>query len=840
MSLCDAKAHPEPRRGEGSREDAWRQHGAYLSRHVLGAAASLLVLALASPAIANSEDNATNAQRELANVSRETGAVQTEIQKAKANGLSPEERLANGDLLFRTKDYTRAGVVFSEIIEQYPNTPSYPDALFARGETYYASKEYLSARRDYRQLVERGTEPRFQSYFSKALARLVDVSLRVNDLKGLDEVFSRLNQVPPSQVDAGLTYAKGKAYYARQQYTDAQQAMSSVPNGTPYTHQARYYLGLVAMKLARAGAPAAAPGPGAATAAPAAGAQTANYKQAIEAFRAVTELPPDSDEHRHVIDLSWMAVGRLFYEMEQYQQASEAYAKVGRDSPEFDTMLYELAWVYVRLGDVQRAERALEVLSIADPSSPYIGDGTLLRADLLLRAGAFDKSLDLYQGVRTQYDPMLAKVDGFLNSTKDVAVYYDKLAQQQLEALDTNDALPPLAIRWAREAEDGPAAFAVIDDVNQCKTLIHQSEILIERLNALTGAANRVRAFPELLAGETLALGLINRISHARVELARGMDSEENSSVSGEIATVRDQRRQLMDVVSGTPARQVDFDERDRVGTMQWNTTSQELTRRGVEVDSLQATVNGLRRMLRDDAQRGVTRDPQSLQRFTAELDANEHELKLYQNEMTELRRQIEVGRAQVGLGDARFQNDATARAQFRDLLDREVQLAQAGQAGGGGQQYAGRIVPVLTQARVEEDQLMGAFATLETQVAARTTELKAKIDAEGANIQKYTVQLQALDGEARDLVGHVAERNFGLVRDKLKGIVLRADVGITEQAWEVREEEMERVHNLQGERSREEQLLDEELHEVIDDAVDPGQPGAAPAAGSPSQSGSK
>ncbi len=800
-------------------------------RRLAGGAASAFALALATSAWASAEDNAQNAQRELANVDRASASVQTEVEKAKGAGMTVEQRLANGELLYRTKDYTRAGVVFSEILEQYPDTPSYPDALFLRGETYFASKEYLSARRDYRQLVERGNEPRFQPYFGKALARLVDVSLRVNDLAGLDEVFQKLNQVPPAQVDAALTYAKGKAYYAKQQYNDAQQTFASIPNGTPFTHQARYFLGLVAMKAARpAGAPAPAPG-AAAPSPPTPGARSADYKQAIEAFRQVTVLPPDTDEHKHVIDLAWMAIGRLFYEMEQYQQASEAYAKVGRDSPEFDTMLYELAWVYVRLGDVQRAERALEVLSIADPTSPYIGDGTLLRADLLLRAGAFEKSLELYQGVRAQYDPMYAKVDAFLNSTKDVSVYYDRLSQQELDALDTNDQLPALAVRWAREAEDGPAAFAVIDDVNECKTLIRQSQMLIDKLNALTGAANRVRAFPELLAGETTALGLINRVSHARVELARGLDDQESSDVSGEMASVRDQRRRLMDIVASTPASQADFDERDRVGTLQWNTVSQELSRRAIEVDSLQATINGLRRMLREDAQRGVTRDPATLARFNTELDANEHDLKLYQQQMIELRRQIEVGRAQIGLGDARYQNDAMARAQFRDLLDREVQLASAGQAGGGGQSYAQRITPILTQARVVEDRLVTAFQALEAQVAARTTELKSKIDAEAANIAKYSQQLQGLDNEARDLVGHVAQRNFGIVRDKLRNIVLRADVGITEQAWEVREEELDRVHNLQNERAREEQLLDEELHEVLDDAVEPGT--AAPSGGS-------
>jgi hypothetical protein len=50
----------------------------------------------------------------------------------------------------------------------------------------------------------------------------------------------------------------------------------------------------------------------------------------------------------------------------------------------------------------------------------------------------------------------------------------------------------------------------------------------------------------------------------------------------------------------------------------------------------------------------------------------------------------------------------------------------------------------------------------------------------------------------------------------------LRADVGIVQQAWELREEQMRRVRNLQRERAREEQDLNDELQEVLDDAEDP------------------
>ncbi len=762
---------------------------------------------------ADADGDAAQAQNELSQVDRESASVQSAVERARGQRYSVEQRLANGELLYRTKDYARASVVFSEILEEFPGTPSYPDALWLRGETFFATKEYLSARRDYRQLVDKGREARFSPYYGKALARLVDVSLRLNDIKGLDEVFAKMNEIPPAQVDAALSYAKGKAYYFKGDYANASSSLQAVPNTARHAHQARYFQGLVAMKQAGTGRPASADGSERAV--------PPNFKQAIEVFKALTDLPPDSEEHRHVIDLGWMAIGRLHYEMENYTSASEAYSKVGRDSPEFGTMLYELAWVYVRLGDVQRAERALEVLQIADPSSPLVGDGTLLRADLLLRAGAFDKSLQLYTGVRDEFDPMRARVEAFIESTQDPAVYYQKLSQQQLDLLDPTEQLPPLAVRWAREAEDGPMAFAVIDDVNQCKTLIKQSYQLVEKLNVILNATSRVRAFPELLAGEERALSLLNRISKARYNLARGLDDEEPRELTGEIATAREQRRQAMGIVKDLPVSSGEFAQRDYSGLRQWNQVSQDLSRRNVEIDHLQATVNGLRRMLKEDAQRGVTRDPATLQRFETELADNERILKESRAKAAEVRRSIEIGRVQVGIGDARYQADAAARVQFRDALDREVQLAATGAAGSGAQKYAARVQPSLQQARAVEDKLIAAFAQLEQQVAVKIAEVQAKVEAERVKIDQYNMQLGALDAEARDLVGQVARRNFIFVRDRLRSIVLRADVGITEQAWEVREEELERVHNLQSERAREEQLLDEELREVLDDSGD-------------------
>lgn len=788
-------------------------------RRLVGAAALVLLALAGAPRealAADAEQALNNASQQITAVSVGLGQIQQAIQKSKGQERTAAQRIADAVLLLGSKDYTRAATVLNEVVEKYPNDPTaYPDALSLLGETYFKSRQFLSARRVFKEIVQRGSESRFMGYQAKALGRLVDIALRIKDYSSLDETFASMSRVPPGAVSSGLAYAKGKGLFAKKDFGGAKASLGAVDAKSEYYHQSQYLLGLIAVReatpepvpLKEGEAPPQVP--------------ASRYVAAINIYQRVTQLPPDTPEHREVIDLAWLAIGRLLYEADQWSQAVLAYNHIDRTSPEFGTMLYELAWVYVRLGDIDRAQRALEVLAIADPNSQNIADGSLLRADLMLRAGQFDKSLKVYEGVRTTYDPMREKVDAFLGSTSDPAVYYDKLSQEQLEALDNNSVLPPLAVQWAREAEDGPTAFAVIEDVTQCREMIKQSNEIIEKLNAVLSSPNRVRAFPELKAGEEKALSLLNRVGLARLSLGQGMDDVESGSLSGDIGAWRAKRRSLEKRLGLLPVTEADFQDREGQAMKQWNTASQGLQRLNLQVDTLQATINGLRRVLREGPQAGVVRDPTSVARFEEELRQNERDLALYRGQMEALRKMVNAGRVQVGFGDQRFVEDNEVRKAYRDALGNEARLAASGAGGSKLQGYAQRILPLLRTAEETDARIEAAFADLEREVQKRTQAVKDIVTRETTNMVNYQIRLDALDQEARKVVGEVAMRNFGLVRDRLKNIVLRADVGITEEAWEVREEQVTRVRNLQIERSREDRVLKEELNEVLDDSGD-------------------
>jgi tetratricopeptide (TPR) repeat protein len=742
---------------------------------------------------------------------------------------TPAERVAAGDMLLRTKDYDRAIEELSKVIELYRQgkapEAAYADASLLIGEGYMATKQYLSARRHFREILDNGTRSPYDGFVGKALSRLVDIALRTDDLPGLDYVFERLSRLPTTDRSGSLAYARAKALYAKKDYAAAKAAVNAVPAGSVYTPQSQYLLGVVLLKEALAATPSAPPAAAAAAAA-GTGAQPAptpppdtRFVQPIEQFRKVTRIPASTPEQEHVVDLAWMAIGRLFYETNNYLDAVEAYSHVGRNSPEFSTTLYELAWVFVRLGDFSRAQRALEVLTITDPNNLELADGSLLRADLMLRSGDFQNALNLYRNVREHFDPIRKSVDDFLASTNDPAVYYDKLTADEA-AMATETKLPKVVLEWAREQAEDQHVFGMIDDVTRSRDLVKRSRKLAVKLDAVLSVPTRAKAFPELRSGIQYSMSLMNKLAKARVTLAEGMDDVAGDA-GGELARIRSERRALQKRLGWLPVTDGDFLRRDDAGDRQWNKVSQVLQSLTVEADKLAAIVNGLKRVLKEADQYGVTSDAGSRERFKLEIEANERDLQTYNKRIEEYRDAIDNGRAQIGFGDQRYVEDDEVRKKFRELFTREVALVASGQDSSDAGGYAKGIQALLGRVDIDEQRLEATRGKLEKQALEQAQALRAKIAGEVAALETYAQNLDSLDQQARLLVGEIAMKNFALVRDRVKNIVLRADVGIVQQAWEVREEQRVRVRNLQRERAREEQNLNDELREVLDDAED-------------------
>ena len=392
---------------------------------------------------ARSDADARAAQTELASVgARGRPASRRRSSRRRASGRPPEQRLAERraplpDEGLRPRD--RRPQRDPRGVPEHAELPR--RALAPRRDVLRRSTTTSRRAATTAQLVEHGSEPRFQTVLrqgARAPGRRVPAPRTIRRRRSTP-IFEKFNQVPPAQVDAALLYAKGKALLPPRATTTTRSAAFSAGRrtATDYAHQARYFQGLVAMK---AGARRRRRVRHSADQTPVA---RANYKPAIEAFRSVTELPPDTPEHRHVIDLAWMAIGRLFYEMEQYQQAARGLLEGRARQPRVrHDALRARVGVRPPRATSQRAERALEVLASPIRTASTSATARSCAPTCSCAPARSTARCSSTRASATQYEPMRAKVESFLDSTKDVSVYYDKLAQQQLDLLDQNDAAP--------------------------------------------------------------------------------------------------------------------------------------------------------------------------------------------------------------------------------------------------------------------------------------------------------------------------------------------------------------------------------------------------------------
>ncbi|MEO0323138.1 MAG: tetratricopeptide repeat protein [Myxococcota bacterium] len=780
----------------------------------LALATSLVALApllTASLAVAQSLDriNAELSDMEgrLDAAEREPLTVET---RRDANYL--ERRLTDGELYFRLQDYLRASIIFTNIVENYPGTQSYPDALYYLGESLYQAGDLLGARTRFRSLLERAEEPGFGPYVQRTLGRLIEIAIRLRDFDGVEGYFQALSRLPSTEVEATNAYYRAKYLYNRAvpseedlreagegapvptidttRLEEARRAFEAVPEGSPFYPQARYFIGVVHTLRAE-------------------------FPQAIEAFRRVLRAEASTREQRDVVDLTQLALGRLYYETEQVEQAIEAYQGVPRTSQHIDTALYEISWAYIRLGDSTRAERALEVLAVATPDSSYIPDAQVLRGNLLLRNGRFDDSERVFREVREEFGPIDAELREVRDQHEDIDAYFRGLVRDNMEDFDIDDFLPATARRYVDLEGDFDRAVGVLSDLSTARRLVAETDDLVLRLSAALQASNRVSVFGDLRRSREATTALRNRLVRVRGQLIEY--EQRNLPATGpELTAVRAERRRIEQSMGGMPTSDEDFAVRDDELLGRYSTMTRELQRLEVDVQGLEARIVATELYLTQAeaaaAEAGESPPEQATQSVRSELANQRLAVDRYRERIAELTRLVEVARLQVGVGDNRYQTDERRRTEYAALVERERRLS--GASGSPAEPAFRRVASLDRRLDVLDARIEGA---VEERVAQMTT----VIDDERQRLTGYRQALADLEGETEVVVGAVTSQAFDDVRDRFYQLVLESDVGGIDVSWQRREEHRSRMDMLNRERARELQVLDDEFRDITDDRED-------------------
>ncbi len=782
------------------------------------------VSAAAGPAAADALDDASKKLVGYEAEARELGSGIKKPSKQPKKADVMARRLIDAQVAFGVGNFDNAALLLYDYVAQDQRGRDFDTALYYLAESLFQKTDRVGARSYFAQLVK-DVGPS-SKYYQQSLERLIELSLILGESDGVDEWLANLDRIPGDQRRPSVPYVRGKYAFSVGNYDEAITWLQQVPASSEYGFQAQYYLGTAHVAKKDLG-------------------------KATQAMNGLLEREPKNDDDRRVQELAQLALGRLYYERDQPTKAVDTYLLIDRKSDLFPDALYEVAWVYVKAKQFDKALRALELLALADPTSQKLPTVRILEGNLRVRkaqsihektvlgldtgassgAEEYLKATDIFDGTHDTYQPPHDELSKIVAANEDPQVFLAQITGRASVTFQTNATMPEIAAAWIRNEPDVGRVMTIEIDLGTIQEEIQEAERTIERLDAALSAPNRVNVFPSLATKRSRSTEILEDLLRIRERLADEELGLARRRVSGAQLATTDRavaaRQALTQKLATLPDAEVAYGKRVEKARAEYDELERSTSEIQVAIDTTQATVVAIDKFLKDSA---APTDPAQrpaweTQKLEAQRVITELNLDLdgMHAELEGVRREITLGRDQAGTGDDVTLASRQLRGELRGALASEHRVVASLLTGvsGDDRRRADRIADLIRRADVTIVALDGVNTTIDEIVELALAEVRDTVVHEKAELASYRREFLLYEAESRALGGTVLGNAFRDVKTKFYEVLVRSDVGIVDVNWSQKEESDDDLQRLNLDKSREIKQLKDEFADLIREVRD-------------------
>jgi len=711
-------------------------------------------------------------------------------------------RLLDAQIAYALGDYDAAARALFDLAA----TPGADQeiARFFLAESLFQKADRGAARAYYEQVIGNPAG----KYYQPALERLIEIAIAQKDTSSAEQHVAALERISAGQRLPSVPYIRGKLSYSQGKYDEALAFFQEVPKGSAYELQAAYYTATV--YVAKKDLP-----------------------RATDLFADLIGKKPKAAGDRRIIELSQLALGRLYYERDQPSKSIDSYLLVDRHSDVFSDALYEVAWVYVKSKQYDKALRALELLARSDPQSTKTPTVRILEGNLRVRKAQmirtaqiqgtldernhddpeteYDKAVEVFTETHDLYMPSYAALSRIVDSKADPAQYLTQIAGRWDHVFQAAAPIPEAAIQALRDEPEVQRAVAVESDLGDITANIAQTEMMLARLEGVVAAADKAAVYPAL-ANRRARLGAISDdVIKIRSQLAdQELALVASSGAQGSVSAARKQR--LVAYLAMPNAEHAATEH-----LSQRRAELDAIERSAAEIDGAIGTTQAIAVALRKYGNDTDTQSADQKQTVARGLDTAAREAQAIERELDQIRRELQIGRDLAPVGDTAMAEARAARAEVKAAEDAEhkqlAALVTASRDGGKSQslsaqgERAARLADLLEQTDREIDGLIDDGMK---EARGMITELKATLD-------RFKVELDGYETETLAVGSAALGKSFEGVKAKLYDIVIRTDVGNVDVAWSQKGDTDDDLKRLNLSRQRELKSLKDEFKEILD-----------------------
>lgn len=722
-------------------------------------------------------------------------------------GNRVERRLREGEIHFLLSDYLRASIVLLDVVEDpaLRSHPRYDECLYFLAESLRRSQQYSGARRYFEDLLPRARGERLKD----VILSLLEIASATGRYERVDAYIQQLRSAGAlSRPD--VDYLHGKMLFQSAgsdpaRLNEAYQVFKSVTSGHPVSAQAAYYAGVTKV-------------------------QQGQYDAAITEFQeALGRAKGMGQSGQLMVDLANLALARLYQELGHLTEAVDRYQDIGRRSPSFQDMLFEVAWAHVKAASQQedpegrdqaltRALRTAEMLMATGPDSRMYPEARILEGNLQIRLGAPETAYDTFESIIDRYGGARSKLADLIASNPDPRQFFDQLIVNDIGSSHSTAFIPPLAVDWAHASPGVKRAVAVMADLGQAEAFQKEAEELLEKLESAISGERRYGMFKGLSSSRAKAYSLENRyvmlnqrlLGYERAMLVESLSPSELASLDA--LSVR--RISLENELRDLPQSEAEVEERRADIEKSYQEAEHRVFRQSLQLSSMRAQVIAMEIWLNQNRDMLDGEGRKMMQERLSEVGGQVMELE---RDLVALQRETRSAATLHG-GDAGRGRARQVREDYAEVMREESALLAGFRSRAPSDVQA--VAIRMDQQRQALSQMHGELARLQTeldqQIDARIAELRELVREEGSRLEVSRADYRGLRGETDQALGPVASNALAEVAEEFKGLVLKADVGVIDVAWARKQSVTQEVGSLVQEQQLRIRELETEFADVL------------------------
>ena len=758
--------------------------------------------ALALPAAAFAADPVRQIELDVGNLASQLSAIDADLRAAVARErkFPLDRRYVDALVAYDRGNYAMASVLLADLTAnpEFQTSRDLPDALFMLGDSHYKQRNFLGAKR----ALDKSLSQPGRKHFEASLQLLVDIAVRMSRLDEVEAYAKRLGEISGTDRRSELLYQFGRSFFAAGQFEKAEGYLSQVSVGDKRFYSARFYLGALAVQRGQA-------------------------DRAVTEFREISEAGKTRDEKRRpeqiVLDYANLALGRLFLQQKKYTDASYHYALIDRNSQVYEEALFELAATQVAASDPRKALDALDLLLLTVSDDRVAVEASVLRGRINLMEKQYDKADASYAEVVEKYSAISGELRSFASSDKNLEQFFAWLLNRSSDDYTVVRPVSERVAKFIEHEEEMGRVVTLFDDMAAERADVKEAAKIASTIDAALRESTRLDMFPDLKDAWMRAIEVNNRgIDQGRkiVDLLRTWALPRmNEEDKARVGIMYDARKRLEVAFSKVPPTKGAYEQRKTRVASDYANLAADVAILKTQMGSVKEELLAVEKMLAERLYGGESASLSKEQEAAVRkgLQDVRDELRRVYRDLEEAAQAVEIQAQSVGAGDKVSNNESVIRASLA-AAQRAEQAVYAAILERSGTDLTNVRRLQLARAQLDRDVLDKTSLVL-AEVTKRSGErlagLRAILAAEQRNIAEYQTAVRKYEDDSRQLARQVG---YGLIRraqERLSGVVLEADLGLVDVAWQRKNEKTAAIRELQDERSQKVRGLGEVLQNL-------------------------